>query len=80
VLQYQRGIQARFSAGVIPENTLNLFQEFPEVFPPQKHIILPLLQDVNHTITLVNTKMDSNPRIFTVPDKYIPKYEEAIVK
>jgi hypothetical protein len=24
--------------------------------------------------------MDSNPRIFIVSDKYIPKYEEAIVK
>jgi hypothetical protein len=24
--------------------------------------------------------MDCNPQIFTVPDKYIPKYEEAITK
>jgi hypothetical protein len=41
--------------------------------------LLPL-REVNHIITLLDTKRDSNPWIFTVPDKYIPKYEEAIVK
>jgi hypothetical protein len=35
---------------------------------------------VNHTITLLKIKLDSNLRIFTVSDKYIPKYEEAIAK
>jgi hypothetical protein len=35
---------------------------------------------VNHTITLLDTKRDSNPQMFTVPKKYIPKYEVAIAK
>jgi hypothetical protein len=34
VLQWQRGIQARFSAAAILENIRNFFQEFPEVFLP----------------------------------------------
>jgi hypothetical protein len=33
---------------------------------------------VNHTITLLDTKMDGNLQIFTVLGKYIPKYEESI--
>jgi D-Tyr-tRNAtyr deacylase len=36
VLQCQKGMQARFSATAIPENTPNFFQEFPEVCPCQK--------------------------------------------
>jgi hypothetical protein len=43
VLQYQRGIQSQLSAASIAENIPNFFQEFPEVFPPQKlTILLPL--------------------------------------
>jgi hypothetical protein len=80
VLQCQRGIKVQFSAAAIRENTSNFIQEFPEVFPYQKPTILPPLQDMNHTITLLETKMDSNPQILTVPDKYIPKLEEAITK
>jgi hypothetical protein len=64
----------------MPQNILNFFQEFPGVFPPQKPTILLLLREVNHTITLLDTKMDSNPQIFTVLDEYILKYEEAIAK
>jgi hypothetical protein len=78
VLQYQRGIQVLLSVAVRPENTLNFFQEFSEVFLPQKPSILSLLQYVNHTITLLDTKIDSNPQIFIVSEKYISKYEEAI--
>jgi hypothetical protein len=62
------------------ENILNFFQEFLKVFPPQKPTILPLLQEVNYTITLLDTKIDNHLRIFTVYNKYIPKYEEAITK
>jgi hypothetical protein len=63
VLQCQRGIQAQFSAAAaaIPKNISNFFQEFPEVFPPQKLIILLPLREVNHIITLLDTKRDSNP-------------------
>jgi hypothetical protein len=29
---------------------------------------------------LLETKIDSDPQIFTVPDRYILKYEEVIAK
>jgi hypothetical protein len=35
---------------------------------------------VNHTITLLDTKIASNLPIFTVPDKYRPKYKERRAK
>jgi hypothetical protein len=62
------------------KNTSNFFQEFPEVFSLQKPTLLPPLQEGNNTIILLNTKIDSNLQIFTVPDKYILKYEAAIAK
>jgi hypothetical protein len=75
VFQCQRGIKGRFSAASRPEKTPNFFEEFSKVFLLQKLIFLLLLQEINHTITLLDTKMDSNPWIFTVSNKYIPKYE-----
>jgi hypothetical protein len=80
VLQYQRGIQVRCLVVAIAGNTPNFFKECPGVLQPQKPTILPLLRDVNHIITMLATKMDSNLQIFTFPDKYILRYEEAIVK
>jgi hypothetical protein len=43
MLECQRGIQMRFVVAAICENSLNFFQEFPEVFSFQKPTILPLL-------------------------------------
>jgi hypothetical protein len=43
VLQCQRGIQVQFLVAAIPENTPNVFKEFPKVFPLQKPILLPTL-------------------------------------
>jgi hypothetical protein len=80
VLQCQKGIQALYSVPVIPEYTPNVFQEFSKILSPKKLTILPPLREVNQTITLRNTKTDSNPSIFTVLDNFISKYEEAITK
>jgi hypothetical protein len=80
VLPCQRGIQVWFLVVAILENTPNFFQEFPEVFSLQKPIVLPPLRDVNHTITLLDTTMDSNLWIFTVSEKYVSKYAENIAK
>jgi hypothetical protein len=38
LLQCPRGIQAQFSGAAMPDNTPNIYQEFPEVFLLQKPI------------------------------------------
>jgi hypothetical protein len=74
-LQCKKRNSAHFSAATseasIPSApTLPDFKsEFSAVFPDQKPSKLPPLRAINHRIQLTDTKMDSNQKIYTVPDK-----------
>jgi hypothetical protein len=70
----------RFSPAAIPENLSHFIQEFPEVFLLQRWIFCPLWRMVNYTITLLDSEIVSNPRMFKVPDTYLPKFKKAITK
>jgi hypothetical protein len=83
-LQCKKGNTARFSAATSAASTPSaptlpdFKSEFPAVFPDQKPSKLPPLRAINHRIQLTDTKTDSNPKIYTVPDKLMHKYREAI--
>ena len=82
-LQCKKGNSARFSAATSTTDTPTLpdfKSEYPAVFPPEKPTKLPPLRAINHRIQLTDTKTDSNPKIFSVPDRLMPKFRDAIDK
>jgi hypothetical protein len=76
-LTCKKGSNARFSAMTQP-NIPDFIKEFPEVFPERKITELPPLREVNHQIRLIDTISDSNPKVFSVPDKFMSAYRQII--
>jgi len=76
---YARSANQIVSAAITLKETINLFDEFPDVFPETKNLDLPLLRSgMNHRIQLKDPDLKINLRNLKLKHKFLLQLFEKL--